>query len=224
MKSISIRVLLLLVTTVILGSGTVDAQVKVAMTQDLRFDPQEVSINVGDTVLWTNTATTHPHTATADSFRQRRQGFNSGSFPRQWLEPGETFQFTFTSAGTYPYHCVPHEAAGMVGTVIVDPALASASKHFFTAAADGKDVVVRWSVPEGERIGFKVLRGTAWDKEFVEVSSGVIKADARTADGEQFSFVDTKGVRGEKYWYILEEVRFDGRQAFRGPAIADSAL
>lgn len=30
-----------------------------------------------------------------------------------------TFQFTFNTAGTFPYHCIPHFFSGMVGTVIV---------------------------------------------------------------------------------------------------------
>ena len=33
--------------------------------------------------------------------------------------PGETWEETFTAAGTYDYYCEPHRGAGMVGKVIV---------------------------------------------------------------------------------------------------------
>ncbi len=34
-------------------------------------------------------------------------------------EPGESWRMTFTKAGSYFYHCHPHEAAGMRGLLIV---------------------------------------------------------------------------------------------------------
>jgi len=33
---------------------------------------------------------------------------------------GQSAQFTFPTAGTFGYHCIPHQAMGMVGTVQVD--------------------------------------------------------------------------------------------------------
>lgn len=43
--------------------------------------------------------------------------FNSGM-----LSPQATFRHTFTVAGTYRYFCIPHEAATMLGIVLVKPA------------------------------------------------------------------------------------------------------
>ena len=34
---------------------------------------------------------------------------------------GETYDHTFTAAGTYPYFCLPHGVLGMTGTVVVKP-------------------------------------------------------------------------------------------------------
>ena len=33
---------------------------------------------------------------------------------------GQSMTFTFPSAGTFGYHCIPHQSMGMVGTVQVD--------------------------------------------------------------------------------------------------------
>lgn len=43
--------------------------------------------------------------------------FNLGPFAA-----GQSLSFTFTTAGTFPYHCVPHASMGMRGTVQVDAA------------------------------------------------------------------------------------------------------
>lgn len=41
--------------------------------------------------------------------------FNFGPFAM-----GQSAKFTFASAGTFGYHCIPHQSSGMVGSVTVD--------------------------------------------------------------------------------------------------------
>jgi plastocyanin len=60
------------------------------------FTPPSLTVNVGDTVMWTVTSGTH--TTTSDT-----GVWNSGN-----LSTGNTFSFTFTSPGTFPYHCAIH--------------------------------------------------------------------------------------------------------------------
>lgn len=101
-----------------------DVAAEVTMTNQLRFSAQTVRIRVGETVRWRNT-TPLIHTVTADPDRAAEasdvalppgaRAFDSGD-----VEPGATFEHTFTVPGEYRYFCVPHEAAGMVGTVIVE--------------------------------------------------------------------------------------------------------
>jgi predicted lipoprotein with Yx(FWY)xxD motif/plastocyanin len=73
---------------------------------DFSFSPGTVTVPVGASVTWTNTGQ-RPHTVTADD----------GAFDSGTLRPGATYQQTFTTAGTYTYHCAIH--ASMVGTVTV---------------------------------------------------------------------------------------------------------
>jgi plastocyanin len=83
------------------------------------FDPTTTDVVVGATVAWTN-AGQGEHTVTSDT-----GVFDSGQEKSQRINPGQTFSFTFTQAGTYPYHCALHGAAGgvgMSGTVIVENA------------------------------------------------------------------------------------------------------
>jgi predicted lipoprotein with Yx(FWY)xxD motif len=66
--------------------------------QSFAFSPQEVKINRGDTVVWTNSDSA-PHTVSSDSGKE----LDSGT-----LSKGQTFSHTFDSAGTFAYHCSNH--------------------------------------------------------------------------------------------------------------------
>jgi plastocyanin len=66
-----------------------------------------VVLGVNNTVTWTNMDSV-PHTITADN----------GSFSSGNMNPGDTFSYTFTTPGTYTYHCSYHN--WMKGTVIVE--------------------------------------------------------------------------------------------------------
>ena len=99
--------------------------VVVTMTNALVYEPAELRIRAGQTVLWRNTSQI-AHTVTADPERAAAEEsvrlpngaepFDSGD-----MAPGAEFSRTFTVAGAYTYFCVPHELAGMVGTLTVEP-------------------------------------------------------------------------------------------------------
>ncbi len=75
------------------------------------FDPNTVTIKVGDTVTWTNTGS-EPHDVTAAD-----KSFSSGGEGN--MPTGATFSFTFTQPGTFAYICQAHP--WMTGTVVVNP-------------------------------------------------------------------------------------------------------
>jgi len=81
---------------------------------DFKFAPASITVNVGDTVTWTNKGPT-AHTATG-----KDKSFDTGL-----LQKGETGSFTFKKAGTYAYICTPHPY--MKGTVKVVAGGASGS-------------------------------------------------------------------------------------------------
>lgn len=203
---------------VVLSSTIASATIwDVQMTDLLTFEPAVVSVAAGDTVRWTNVATSVSHTATANSALARRAGFNSGTFPTQWLAPGESFEFTFTRAGEFPYHCIPHGELGMVGTVVVNPP-AAPRPEFVSATAERGAVVVAWRVgSRSGRAGFHVLRSTAWGEDFVQVNPGLIPGDS--SGTSVYTFVDTTVARGTEYHYVLEDVDAAGKSAFWGPAV-----
>jgi plastocyanin len=98
----------------------------VGMTNTMKYTPDTVRVETGQTVRWENSSAVM-HTVTADpeeAFKNESvtlpdgaSTFNSGN-----LDPKATFEHTFKVAGTYRYFCIPHEAVGMIGTVIVESA------------------------------------------------------------------------------------------------------
>jgi len=105
MRSIVALVGLAMLLTLAVG-GPASAATTGVSEVDFDFVPATVTIGVGDTVLWTNNSS-DVHTSTGGSW-------DSGT-----MNPGATFSHTFSSAGTFPYHCTFHQSLGMVGTVIV---------------------------------------------------------------------------------------------------------
>ena len=82
------------------------AEAAVVTMNDVSFSPATLRIRAGQTVTWHN-GSKLVHTATGS-------GFDSGN-----VGPGGSWSHKFTKAGTYTYICVPHQAAGMRGTVMV---------------------------------------------------------------------------------------------------------
>jgi plastocyanin len=104
------------------------AATTVQMTDQLRFAPADLTITVGQTVTWINDSAM-PHTATDDpalnpvasehpEFAQLPAG--ADAWDSGLLQPGESYSYTFTEAGTYHYFCLPHALSGMLGTITVE--------------------------------------------------------------------------------------------------------
>ena len=74
------------------------------------FVPNEVrgALGLSNRVEWTNNDITS-HTVTNDDYVDRINGpFDSVEQMGSLIEPGETFEFTFTAEGEYSYYCTPH--------------------------------------------------------------------------------------------------------------------
>ena len=70
------------------------------------FTPKTVTINQNDAVKWTN----------ADKVNHQLVA-NNGAFASGILKPGETYSFTFTTAGKFGYHDALHPS--LTGTIYV---------------------------------------------------------------------------------------------------------
>ena len=100
----------------VIGVSNVNAStVEVKLGTDagmLAFEPSTINISSGDTVKFVNNKLA-PHNAVFD-------GNDELSHPDLAFAPGESWERTFSTAGTYDFYCEPHRGAGMVGKIVVN--------------------------------------------------------------------------------------------------------
>ena len=89
----------------------IDSMHYIVAIRDFAFHPDTLTVPVGATVTWVNCEDVgqEPHTTTSDT---------TGIWSSADLSPGNRFSHTFTTAGPFPYHCIPHESF-MRGAIIV---------------------------------------------------------------------------------------------------------
>lgn len=87
------------------SSPAATATVKI---HNFKFDPATVAIAVGETIQFIN-MDEEPHTATS----------TEGAFDSKALDTNETWNYTATTPGTFPYICSIHPF--MKGTLTVTP-------------------------------------------------------------------------------------------------------
>jgi plastocyanin len=123
------------VTASLAGCGMVggadDADVEMAKNAYL---PETFETTVGETVVWVNNGSRgHTVTAYESGLPDGADYWASGGFESEaaartgfWeqggqgsIRPGENWTYTFEVPGEYPYVCIPHERAGMIGTIVV---------------------------------------------------------------------------------------------------------
>ena len=96
---------------VLLAATSASAATKSISMKNIAYNPETVTIHVGDKVTWTNNETglyAPQHTATSDDGHT----FDSG-----YLNPGQSYSVTFIKAGTFAFHCNVH--SNMHGTITV---------------------------------------------------------------------------------------------------------
>ena len=96
-----------------LENDTGDVIVVTVDGTNLRFSPDTITLNEGDTVnfFWENQLLAH-------NAVEENGLFDSGDPERN---VNYSYTFNIGENGTYQYVCEPHEIVGMVGTIIVEP-------------------------------------------------------------------------------------------------------
>jgi plastocyanin len=79
---------------------------------NLVFEPNDISISVGETVHFVN-GMLPPHNIIVE-------GRADLSREALMFNPGESQDIKFADAGDYDFFCGPHQGAGMVGTIHVE--------------------------------------------------------------------------------------------------------
>jgi plastocyanin len=82
------------------------AATQTVIIEGMKFQPANVTVKPGDTIVWQNKDVV-PHTATA-----------AGKFDSKNVDGGQSWTWTAGAKGRYDYVCTYH--LGMKGTVVVE--------------------------------------------------------------------------------------------------------
>ena len=146
--AVPVALLMVLATT----QGAMAATTHDVSIVNFSFTPQNTKARLGDIVKWTNNAGVTPHTSTSDGIdaccANGAALWQSGT-----LSGGQTFQFTFNTAGTYGYHCSIHTT--MKGTVqtalFISPKIGGVTTSFKIGWALG-------TIPTGYNMDVQISR------------------------------------------------------------------
>ena len=94
-----------------LAASAYATEIQMGYEGNLVFEPNEVTVNAGDTVTFVNNALP-PHNIIVDG----RADLSRESL---MFSPGETQEIVFADAGDFNFKCAPHEGAGMKGVIHV---------------------------------------------------------------------------------------------------------
>lgn len=143
-------------------------KVIISITDDV-FVPNKVTIPISATVVWKNEGQ-RPHTVTSD-----KDFFDSGQ-----LDPGGSFEHTFTGADRLPYFCQFHGEAGGVGMagmiIVADQSAAAApapapapaatqEASFVTATSSEVPVAINDNVFTPNRIMIRAGTTVVWQHQ-----------------------------------------------------------
>jgi plastocyanin len=132
------------------------------------FDPIGLRIEPGQTVRWIMASPGNPHTTTAYHPKNANHSLRIPEAAAPWdsgflVTPAATFDVTLTVEGVYDYFCLPHEAAGMVGRIVVGRPGGPGTLPFEYFA--GRPATQAWiSVPEAARAAFPSVSAIVADR------------------------------------------------------------
>jgi plastocyanin len=104
-----------------------------ALGSQVWFDPIGLYVEPGATVRWI--VRENVHTTTAYHPRNDHHPLRIPESAVPWdsgflVHPGDHYDVTLTVPGVYDFYCMPHEAVGMVGRIVVGQPLGPGAEQF----------------------------------------------------------------------------------------------
>ena len=172
--------LILLLAIILLGSVKYSAaQTKhIIEVSNTVFTPDDLEIEVGDTVEWQNIQGFHNVNGTQSEYPDNPEFFGNST------GTGWTYSYVFNTVGKYDYHCNPHVDLGMTGEIRVNESVDNQENH----------LVINFSGMDPHNNQMLYLR-------VYEKNSG--KEIERTIEDISPSFTDSiSGIKKGKSYYI----------------------
>lgn len=92
---------------------------------------------------------------------------------------------------------------------------------YFTAQGNIDAVTLAWETgTEIDNAGFNLYRASTIDGPYSKINPVLIPAKGDAVSGANYTSIDTNVVKGNTYYYKLEDVDFNGISTFHGPVLA----
>jgi plastocyanin len=106
LRNLALRLVVAVGLSLCLNLGSARAEDILVNIDNFTFEPAKLTVKVGTTVTWKNRDDI-PHTVVS-----------AGKFRSKALDTDDSYSFTFTAAGDYPFFCSLHPH--MTGTIKVE--------------------------------------------------------------------------------------------------------
>ena len=106
LRNLAVRFVVAIALSFCQNLGAARAADTMVMIDNFTFEPAQLTVKVGTTVTWKNRDDI-PHTVVS-----------AGKFRSKAMDTDDSYSFTFTAAGDYPYFCSLHPH--MTGTIKVE--------------------------------------------------------------------------------------------------------
>ncbi|MEM9835496.1 MAG: lamin tail domain-containing protein [Bacteroidota bacterium] len=136
------------------------------------FTPENLTIQAGDTVTWTNLQGFHNVNGLQSIYPDNPEGFRNGNA----AGPGWVYEFVFNTHGVYDYQCDPHVNLGMVGTITVEGDVMAENTVAITE--------IMYNPPEGGNDSLEFIEMVNFGDAAVDMTGWTI------SDAFQFTFPD----------------------------------
>lgn len=156
-----------------LSSGVSAAETVPAEIKGYAYTPEDITVATGDTVTWKNSDTA-PHTVTSTS---------GGTLDSPNMAQGDSWSFTFTQPGTYPFYCAIHP--DMKGTVTVTGTAAATPTTMAGHSMDAAPTTPTTATPASAAPASAGVVAPFWvhlEKAHLETSPGQQVSDALSVD------------------------------------------
>ena len=165
------------------------------------FTDANITISVGDTVIWRNDEGFHNVEADDGSF-------SSGDHAQApW-----TFKHVFTAKGVNPYFCIVHVGLGMTGVVTVMDII-PVELLSLSASVLVNDVILSWST--ATEINNQMFEIERRNKEGQFITIGNVEGYGTTTEPQEYSYIDNTVGTGI-YYYRLKQIDFNGTYEYSG--------
>ena len=155
-------------------------------TPILMFSPSQMSINVGDTVTFTNNGgAAHNVHADDDSFMCSNGCRGEAGATGQPSISAWTSTVTFTKAGTFGFHCDLHQSMGMAGSITVKAATPPINLGGYLSG--------NWFIPsQGGGQGYQ-LEFTNFNNDMIAIWFAFTPAGSTANDGSGQNWIYAQG-------------------------------